>query len=190
MRVASKWVAWLVAVALVFSSTPGLSGPLFAADKTKAIKYREFLVVSPGEIIGKVLYPDGKTPAATVPVRVWSTSKKKFVFEATTDKKGAYKLPKLATDGYFVVYGDRVSVDLRVEEKAKQTLRWLNVIIPRGKVFFAAERQAGELWGELGLERAALLKSLILIGAGGATAVGIIAATGNLGEETKKIVSP
>jgi len=184
-----KLVAVLVASALVFSSAIGPGGTLLAAEPETQTSYSQYLAVRPGEIAGKILYPDGKTPASKVPVRVWSVTKEKFILQTTADEKGAYRLPRLAAGRYLVVYGDRVSVDLRVDDEAKQTARTLNVIIPRGKVL-AADREAGELWGMTGIERGTILTSVVVFGAGAATAIGIAAATDNLGEETKKIVSP
>ncbi len=186
MSATRKFVAVLAAVALVSSSTLGASGSVSAAGKSSKVKYIEFLLVKPGAFTGKVLYTDGKSPAAEVPVRVWSITQKKFVYNTTTDKKGAYKLPKLPADRYLAIYGDRVSVDLRVDEKAKGTPQPLDVIIPRGKAY-----AAGLGMGLGGIEAATVLNSLILVGVGAGTAIAIVAATDNLGDDTKRrIVSP
>ncbi len=190
MNEVRKSMAMLVALALVFSTAIGTGGSVSAAETGKEeMTYSQHLKIRPAEITGKVLFPDGKTVAAKVPVRVWSIAKEKFVHQTSTDEKGAYKLPKLAAGRYFLIYGDRVSLDLRVEEEARQISRTLNVIIPRGKVL-AADREAGELWGLGGIERGTMLTSVIVFSGGVATAIGVTVATGNLGEETKKVVSP
>ena len=54
----------------------GSAGRVFAEEQGSpvqagAVKYGQFVTVKPGELTGIVLYPDGKTPAANVAVRVW-----------------------------------------------------------------------------------------------------------------------
>ena len=191
-----KVVAILAAFALLCSSTLGATSTASEVGKAPEVKYSDFLLVKPGAFGGKVLYTDGKTPAAGVAVRVWSVTEGEFVHNTTTDKKGEYKLPKLEADRYLVVYGDRVRVDLRVDEKAELSPQPLNVIIPRGKLYAAPEGGiAGlaptvlglDLGGDAGIRT---LQSVLFVGGGAATAVGVVALTGNLGDETKKVVSP
>lgn len=197
MGTGRKFVAVLAAVALVCSSMLGAARAASEAAKATEVKYGDFLLVKPGEFSGKVLYTDGKTAAADVPVRVWSTTQKKFVHETTTDKKGEYKLPKLAADKYLVVYGDRVRVDLRVDEKAELSPQPLNVIIPRGKLYAAPEGGVGELGPSvLGLDEEGggpTLRSVLFIGGGVVTAVGVVAAVAaglGGGGGSKNVVSP
>ncbi len=168
----------------------------------EATEYKQFVVVKPQELKGTVWYPDGKTFAAGVPVRVWSVELKNFVHETDTDENGAYTLPKLAPGRYLVCFADRVVVELRVEEAAESAASQLDVLIPHGKgafaqmapaqktvalmVFAATEEDAGRD----GAGEARLLRT-VLIGAGGiGTAVAVLAVTDNLGDDDKKIVSP
>lgn len=189
-----KWLAMWVVAALIFGCVPQGSGLLYAAEKTNAAKYSEFLLVKPGAFSGKVLYTDGKTPATQVPVRVWNIAQKKFVQTAATDENGAYKLPELAPGRYFVVFGDRVCVDLRVDEKAKLAPQPLNVVIPKGKAYAAPEPEAMErvvvAGGEGAEGSSTLLKGGIIVGAAGATAIGIAAGTGNLDFNHSRHTSP
>ena len=197
MGLGRKFVAVLAAVALLCSSTMGATGPASEAGKAPEVKYSDFLLVKPGAFGGKVLYTDGKTPAAGVAVRVWSTTQEKFVHNTTTDKKGEYKLPKLEAGQYLVVYGDRVRVDLRVDEKAELSPQPLNVIIPRGKLYAAPEGGVGELGPSvLGLDEEGggpTLRSVLFIGGGVVTAVGVVAAVAaglGGGGGSKNVVSP
>ena len=192
MGTVMKPMAILLAVALVFSTMPGAGGSLFAADKASDVTYAEFLLVKPGALTGKVLYTGGESPAAEVPVRVWSTTQEKFAYNTTTDEKGAYKLPELASDRYVVVYADRVGVDLRVDEKAKVAALPLNVVVPRGKALSGAEGMAGAVWGIGGLEGGTVLTSLLIVGGAAVTAVGVVVAVGGFGGggHHRTIVSP
>lgn len=175
-------VAALLVVTVIFGFSGVIGGSLLADGKTSE-KYVSFLRVKPAEITGKVLYPDGKTPAASVPVRVWSSTQRKFVHNTTTDKDGVYKLPKLAADRYLVIYADRVSVDLRVDAKAEQSVQPLNVVIPRGKVLPAEETPP--LYTPEGFKAAGLGTKIAIVGAGaailGGAAVGIAEATRSRG---------
>lgn len=187
-------VSVVVAVALLLVGGPGSPRVLLAAEGGTAaeVTYSRYLEVKPGELGGQVLYPDGRTPAAKVPVRVWSVQEKKFVYQTTTDEKGHYTVPKLAPGRYLVLFGDRVSVDLRVVETATFAGKPLNVIIPRGRVFLAPEELELELAGEEEEGRRRLLGALLIVGAGGATAVAIVAVAGGFEHAAKKkaIVSP
>lgn len=187
-------VSVLTALAMLLVSGPGSPRLLLAAEgqTAAAVKYSQYIEVKPGELKGQVLYPDGKTPAAKVPVRVWSVDQKKFVQETTTDEKGNYTLAALKPGRYLVIFGDRVSVDLRVAKTAPPAGKPLNVIIPRGKAFFSPQELEVELLGE-GEEGGGrrLLGTLLIVGAGGITAVGIVWAAGGFkGGGKKKIVSP
>ena len=185
-------VSVLTVLTMLLVSGPGSSRLLMAAEGETgaAVKYVRYLEVKPGELRGQVLYPDGKTPAAKVSVRVWSVEQKKFVHETVTDEKGNYTLPRLAAGRYLVVFGDRVSVDLRVVETASMVGKPLNVIIPHGQVFFSPEEMQAELAGE-GEGGGKLLRTLLIVGAAGATAVGIVALAGaGGGGGGRKVVSP
>lgn len=205
MRAVPRRVVAAVVIALVCALPPasqvGLSADDDAAEvQTASVQYGEFLSVKPGKLRGTVLYSDGKTPAAKVPVRVWSVEHQKLVIETNTDEDGAYELSELADGRYFAIFGDRVSVDLRVDEEAELVGGPLNVIIPRGTAVFAQmapEQQAAvlSLLGQTGVEGAAAagtpLKTMLIVGGGAATAVGAIVVVDNVtDDDTKVIVSP
>ena len=179
-----------------------------AEDAAAPMTYGRYVQSFSGELAGTVIYPDGKTPVADAAVRVWSVEAKKFVAEVLTDKKGRYEVTKLKDGRYFVVYGDRVTVDLRVDRKAQTGTKTLNVIVPRGTTIFAQmaqERRAAILTlmgagedeppaGGAGGVAGDLLKGMI-IGAGGtATAVAIYEVVDNShgddDDDDKKVVSP
>ena len=184
----SRCVAVLLGAALVLSPVAGMQGSLFAADEAAAARHGSFLWAKPGGLSGKVVFSDGKSPAKFVPVRIWSTTKKKFVHNTITDKEGAYKLPKLASDNYLAVFGDRVCVDLRVDEKATSGTQSLKVVIPRGRVLAApgtntAVGVAASSTSAYYYDRDALMKALIIGGiivgvVGGATAVAAVTRVG------------
>lgn len=182
----------LTALAVLLAWGPGSQGLLFAADgeTPAAVKYASHLEMKPGPLNGQVLYTDGKTPAAKVPVRVWSVKEKKFVYETTTDDEGNYKIPELAEGKYLAVFGDRVIVDLRVSDAALPVKKPFNVIIPEGKPLLTREELVAELSGEKeGVPR--ILRTVIIIGAATVTAVGVVALAGGFkGEERRRIVSP
>lgn len=188
-------VSVVLVVALVWVGGPLGGGRLWAQGSTAEVSYSQYLEMAPGELGGQVLYPDGKTPAVRVPVRVWSVQEKRFVYQTATDEKGTYKLPRLVPGRYLVLFGDRVSVDLRVAETAGVLAKPLNVIIPRGRVFLTPEELELEVTG-VGTEeegRRRLLGTLLIVGAGAVTAVGLVAVAGGFehAERKKKaIVSP
>jgi len=206
MRAAPKPLAMAAVVALICSTFPRPADTLFAQQQSvpqpaPAVAYSQFMSVKPGPLNGLVLYTDGQTPAAQVLVRVWSVEQAKFVLDITTDDKGAYQISELAPGRYFVVFGDRVYVDLRVDEKAQFAGGPLNVIIPRGEVVFAqmAPDQRFATLKTLGNtkpegEQAAIagvpLRTLLIVGGGTATAVGTVVAINALGEEHEHHASP
>jgi len=161
------------------------------AGSAATVKYSQYLEIKPGELKGRVLYPDGKTPAAKVPVRVWSPKEKKFVQQTTTDEKGNYKLAALEPGRYLLIFGDRVSVELRVVKSAAAAARPLEVIIPRGRAFFSPEEMQVELAKEGGGGESKLLKTLLI---GGlvvtAVAVPLALSSGGGGHHHRGIVSP
>jgi len=187
-------VSVVLVVALVWVGGPLGGGRLWAQGSTAGVSYSQYLEMAPGELGGQVLYPDGKTPAVRVPVRVWSVQEKRFVYQTATDEKGGYKLPRLVPGRYLVLFGDRVSVELRVAETAGVLAKPLNVIIPRGRVFLTPEELELEVTG-VGAEeegRRRLLGTLLIVGAGAVTAVGLVAVAGGFehAEKKKVIVSP
>ncbi len=184
-------VSVLMVVAVLVALGPVSPRALLAQEEQTGVtvRYSQFLSVKPGPLSGRVLYPDGKTPAANVPVRVWDVEKEKFIHQVKTDEKGNYSLPRLAPGRYRVTFGDRVVVDLRVADTASM-VGPLNVIIPRGKPTFTTEQLEAEVAAGAGGK---LLPTLLIVGAGGATAVGVVALAGGFsggGGGGKKIVSP
>jgi hypothetical protein len=63
-------------------------------------------------IIGNVVYQDGITPVADLPVRVWSKDQKKMVFRTRTDKDGVFKLPRQQSGESFIFVG-QVKIDMK-----------------------------------------------------------------------------
>jgi hypothetical protein len=213
MRALPTWLPTVALIALL-SGLLSTSGALLLAQEQKPqaqnardpadISYSQYVHAKPGELTGTVLYADGKTPAAKVPVRLWSTEQGKFTQETSTDEKGAYKLSALAAGRYLVVFGDRVYVDLRVDDEATPAGGPLNIIIPRGAAPFgqmAPERRAAVLAGlaqpkdgesgEAGADKP--LGTLIIIGGGTATAVAAVVVIDGLNDhdqEDHRWVSP
>ncbi len=174
-------VSVLTALALLLVAGLGSPRLLLASEEegTPAVTYAQYLEIKPGELKGQVLYPDGKTFAAQVAVRVWSPSQKKFIYQATADKKGKYALPTLEPGHYLAIFGDRVTVDLRTVKDGTFAAKSLNVFIPHGRAFFAPREMETVLAGaeEGGEEpgRDKLLSSLVISGRDGTvTAVGTV----------------
>ena len=194
----------LSVVALMCMVAPAIRSAV-AEEKGLQLDYGRLVEANAGLLSGRVIYPDGITPAAKVPVRVWSVKAKKFVREVTTDEKGRYSLRELAVGRYFIVFGDRVRVDVRVAKDARRGVKTLDVVIPHGQVIFAQmaqERRAAVLTllgageGSEGAKGAAkgggLLKTVIIGAGGAATAVGIVAVVHNIRDShhEKEVVSP
>ena len=210
-RVRRRSICVVVGVALAFVLTVGPARVLLAElaggkAAGEATEHMGFVVVKTQELEGTVSYPDGRTFAREVPVRVWSIQDEDFIHETATDGKGAYKLPDLAPGRYLVCFADRVVVEVRVDEAAEPATSQLDVVIPHGKGVFAqmvpaqkamALMALGAMGEDAGWEAdggggwgSPLLRT-VLFGAGGAaTAVAFLAVTENLGDEDKKIVSP
>jgi len=182
----------LVCALLILLTSVGLDGTsaLFAAPgQAEAVKYSQFVEVNAADLGGQVLYPDARTPVAEVPVRVWSVAETKFVYQGMTDTKGNYTLPELKPGRYILIVGDRVSVDVRVSDKVAATKQALNVIVPRGRAFFAPRDMTVELvQGSQGTtnQNEELLKTLLIVGASSATAVAIVALGGGFEEHSHR----
>ena len=187
-----KWLALAVSVSLLLGTTPGAQGLLFALEEPAIIirKIKSFLEVGLEELNGLVLYSDERTPVADAPVRVWSTAENKFVYETTTDEKGAFKIPVLPEGFYYVVFGDRVIVEVFVDASVRPVGQPLWVIAPRGKPALTPAQISRILAEPTGAGRG-LLRGIIIMTAGGAVAVGVLGLTGAFKEKEKKvIVSP
>ena len=203
MRPVRHWLTTVVVASLVFGSAPGFGVAVFAEEgapgtkpaSTELSKSAKSVAVKPGELTGRVLYPDGVIPAADAPVRVWSVAEKRSVYETTTDSSGNYKLPALKEGRYFLVFGDRVVVDLRVDASAKLTGQPINVIIPRGKALLSREEIAEELalLSEGKRPRAGggrLLRTRLMYGGAALAAIGLGFAVTQDGDGGRTIVSP
>jgi hypothetical protein len=94
------------------------------------VKYGQLETVSSVELKGKVLLPNGTTPAPGMSVRVWDVEQKKFIYNTTTDKEGTYALQKLPPGRYVLVYGDHIRVNLLVVEGTEPVTRFLNIMVP------------------------------------------------------------
>ena len=71
------------------------------------------LEMLPEAIRGIILYPDGKTPVADVPVRLWSVKEDRIIHRSASDDNGAFRIPRTA-DGECFLFIGRLRVDLRV----------------------------------------------------------------------------
>lgn len=173
----------------------GALRPLLGGEKPGAARPARQLKIKPCELTGKVVYPDGKTPAAKAPVRVWNVAQKKFLFETVTDANGAYSIPKLPPGRYVLTFGDRVRVELIVENGDKLPAGPLNVMIPRGRVLFYPSQLTNELaagaapgGSSTGIVGKLLTTKVIVI-AGTATAVAVVAGH-ELTDDDNNVVSP
>ena len=176
MGVLTRSVVAVVAVAMVFSAVP-MAGAAPDTAKDASVEYSDFLRMKPGKLSGKVFYTDGKTAAADISVKVTNKASGEVVHSSVTDKKGLYQLPELPAGEYSIVYGNRVSVELRVEANGPKHELPLNVIIPRGKAAGASAAGVGAAGAKAALEVGATpLKSVLIVGGAAATAVGVVAA--------------
>jgi hypothetical protein len=94
------------------------------------------------EVQGLVFYEDGATPAANVPVRVWDTDQKEFIYETQTDENGYFTLPKFEPGIYFLTF-DWMKLELIVTEAGKTMVQQPHdviVIIPRGLGFMSVNQ--------------------------------------------------
>lgn len=67
----------------------------------------------PESIRGIILYPDGKTPVADVPIRLWSVKEDRIVHRSASDANGAFEIPRMSGGECFLFIG-RLRIDLRV----------------------------------------------------------------------------
>lgn len=186
-------------VALVGSAAEGLRAQ-DAPRPVPAVRYGASIAVRPGTLTGQVLFPDGKSPAADVAVKVWSVERGAYVAQTVTDANGAYILKALPVGRHLLVVGGRVSVDVHVVEKAEHTGP-LNVIIPHGVGPFAQmspEHQAAVLVlmaqtdAAQGPATRRPLRTVLIIGGGTATAIGTVVAIDEIGDghHGGNVVSP
>jgi hypothetical protein len=149
-------MAWLikVSVAVVLLASVWY-GPLAQGEQLESAESASVQTATfePAEIVGKVLYPDGKTAARDVRVRVWNTETKEFLYTTKTDEDGMYSLPALEAGSYFLLFADRARVTLRIavpqecpDGEAEQSdtvpaegvaIQRLDVVVPRGTAAFA-----------------------------------------------------
>ena len=195
-----KWLALALCVSLLFGSMPGVQCLLFAQEEAPPLlisKTKTFLEVGLEELSGTVFYSDLRTRVTGSPVRVWSRKDNKFVYETTTDEKGAYKIPVLPEGYYYVVFGDRLILEILVDASVRRVGRPHNVVVPRGKSGLTLEQlsrmlRPAEIEDNTGgaTRNRQLLRSVIILGTA-TLIVGVILyrAWGHPGRE-KKIVSP
>ena len=72
--------------------------------------------LSPEKIVGVALFPDGETPVANLPVRMWDMAAKKFIYRTRTNKHGVFNVPRLG-NGLHSLFVGRVKIDLCVLSK-------------------------------------------------------------------------
>ena len=164
MQDVRRQVVMALVIVLAIGATAAVAGPLPSAWETS----KSILVLKPAPLKGKVVFSDRTTPAAKVPVRVWSVEHKKLVHETTTDAAGAYTLPKLREGRYILVYADRVRVDLVVDQAKGRDALPLNIIVPRGRSFISKKMLAAELARAGGAGGSSLKPVLMGVAAGGA----------------------
>jgi len=168
MAKAQKWLAVAVAVSLLIATTPGLRGEVAAENRAVGIvehKISHFFEMAAGELSGTVLYSDGKTPVGEAPVRVWSAKEEKFIFETTTDKRGAYVIGELSPGTYYVIFADRVVSIVHVKSKAFAQMGLLNVVIPKGTPGLSREEISAMLArAGQGFPKLKLLPTIIIAG--------------------------
>ena len=133
-----RWFRWMLVGSLLMSTLPQMSLPAFATVDVKWAKPNVDLAnvfqTKPGPLSGRILYPDGGSPARSAVVRVWDCVKNGFVSVSNTDGRGRYSTSALREGTYFVIYGDRVYVPVQILPEAQ--LCSLDVIVPRGRVHF------------------------------------------------------
>ena len=191
-RVSRRMVSAVTALSMVLVWVP--AGWAARTETSESGRYPGFLEMAGGTLTGQVLYPDSTTPVAGAAVRVWSVEKEKFVQETKTDREGRYETKEIGPGAYTVVVADRVAVDLRVTGTGSAGRR-LDVVVPRGKPFFAiepgSEGPAPKRMSAVG-GGGGMLKTVLIIGGGVATAVGVTAALGGFGGKShhRTVVSP
>jgi hypothetical protein len=183
----------VVAAAFLCVALCARARPVPSTDKGDSTRNAKLLTIKPAKIKGTVLYSDGKTPAAKVPVRLWSIEKKKFIHESTTDQDGAYELPKLTQGRYIAIFGDRMRLDVVVDEAKGQATEKFKVIIPRGRPQVTRKQLATELarvgpaypaGGQFGGGLGSLLRNRWVIAGAVATAIAVPVALHNRGSNT------
>ncbi len=198
-------VVMLVVTGMLIAGPLALAiGLATAHERTLEPKVTGTVQVASVDIAGKVRYPDGLTAVAQAPVRVWSAARREFVQEATTGRDGAYRLTALEPGDYQLVFADRVRVKLHVTAGNGAKVASLDVVIPHGQAMFAqmpVDQKAAVLTAlvtpaatDTGQEpeegsSSGLLPTLA-IGAGGVTAVAVIADWGDDDNGRRRVNSP
>ncbi len=202
MRSTRNLLVEVVAVLVALGSVTVTCSILLAGEPGSQLMHMQSALWQPAPLSGQVLFPDATSPAGGVPVRMWSVAERRFIYETVTDAEGAYSLPAVGPGRYWLVFGDKVTVDVEVSEEGKDAPKTFTVIIPRGSVALArmpAERWAavleataapegGSLLGGL-MPKSRLMKSVLVVGGGSATAVGVAVAVKS-DNDHKKVVSP
>ena len=114
-----------------------LLGVLFLAAVSVHAASPYVLKTVSDKITGLVLYSDGKTPVKNAQIRVWDVKQEKYIHKTSTDKFGAYELPKLELGEYRVTF-DQVQMDLQIVEESHALVQYphnIIVIIPRALMF-------------------------------------------------------
>ena len=73
------------------------------------------VAVLPADIRGVVLFPDGKTPADGLTIRVWNADTEEIVYKTKTNAQGIFDLPEMTIGNHYVTAGP-VRIDMRVLE--------------------------------------------------------------------------
>ena len=96
---------WIAAAAAVFGAT----GPATSENG----RVEPLLEIVPEEIVGIALYPDGETPVAELPIRVWSQERRRIILRTRTAEDGTFRVPRTAVGPCFLFVG-RVKMNLQM----------------------------------------------------------------------------
>jgi hypothetical protein len=132
---------WIAVAAGVFSATAPAT-----SDNGRA---EPLLEIVPEEIVGIALYPDGITPVAELPIRLWSEARQRVIFRTQTAADGTFRVPRTAAGPCFLFVG-RVKMNLRMlPPSAGGTYQQHDIIIvvPRSLVVGQGLPQAGIIMG-------------------------------------------
>ncbi len=130
-----------IVYSLVFAAAL-LAGPCITECPASVERVGAFSRVISAEVHGYVFYADGETAAEGVPVRIWDSLTRRFIYETETDDQGSFSFPKLEPGKYFITF-DWVKLELEVIDRSlpyAQQPHDVIVVIPRGAGFMPSVR--------------------------------------------------
>ncbi|OGV66984.1 MAG: hypothetical protein A2498_09340 [Lentisphaerae bacterium RIFOXYC12_FULL_60_16] len=122
VKIMKKTIGYIVSGLLI------LGGSVFAQEGGAQVQFL------PQQIIGMVLYPDGQTPVADLPVRLWDVKQKRVLVRSETDEQGRFQIPR-QVEGDFMLFVGRLVVDLRILKAAGAAVAQRHdmvMVLPRG----------------------------------------------------------